>query len=308
MDLKKKASITAIVLASFLSVSKFIIGFASGSMAVLTSGLDSLLDIFMSSINFLAIRKADMPPDRNHLYGHGKVEDLSAILQSVFILISGSVVIYKSVDRFIKNTPINYSYFDLLVMGLSIFVSFFISRFLYKVGKKTNSKALQADALHYSSDLYSNSGVFLSIIVSYITGKTYFDYLIAIVIGGVIFFSAFKILKQGIYGLTDISLSEDLKRKIDQIIEEMPMPYAGYHKLRTRSSGSKRFIDFHLLVCRKASIDEAHEMANMVEQKILETIGDVDVLIHIEPCPYTCDMTEDTCRVLKMRKNKEDER
>ncbi len=302
MELKQRASLTAISIASFLSISKFLVGLSSGSMAVVSSAIDSLLDIFMSFINFLAIKKADTPPDKNHLYGHGKIEDFAAIIQSVVIVITGGIVLNKAIEKFIKKSTINYSFWDIGIMVLSILVSYYLSSYLNKISKLTNSNALKADSLHYSSDLYSNAGVLISILISYYTKIHYFDFIIALIIGFVIIFSSLRILKQGIYGLTDISLSEDINKKIDEIIDAMPIPpYAGYHKLRTRTSGSKRFIDFHLLVCRKATIDDAHELANNIEKKINENIEDVDIMIHIEPCPYICELTNESCRVLKMR-------
>lgn len=273
-------------------------------MAIITSALDSILDIFMSFINYLAIKKADMPPDKNHLYGHGKVEDLAAIVQSLFILFTGIFIIYKSIQKIFSKASVLYTKWDISVMILSISVSFFLSRYLRRVGEKTNSNVLKADSLHYSSDLYSNSGVLIAIILAYVTGKTFFDFFLAIVIGIIISFSSFKILKQGIYNLSDISISEDIKNEIDKIIDEMPMPYAGYHKLRTRTSGSKKFIDFHLLVCRKASIEEAHEMADRIEERIHSHLENIDIVTHIEPCPYDCDFSEENCRVRKMRKIK----
>lgn len=302
MELKQRASLTAISIASFLSISKFLVGLSSGSMAVISSAIDSLLDIFMSFINFLAIKKADTPPDKNHLYGHGKVEDFAAIIQSVVIVITGGIVVFKAIEKFIKKSTINYSFWDIGIMVLSILVSFYLSSYLNKISKLTNSNALKADALHYSSDLYSNAGVLISVGISFYTKIHYFDFIFALIIGVIIIFSSLRILKRGIYGLTDISLSEDIIKKIDEIVDAMPIPpYAGYHKLRTRISGSKRFIDFHLLVCRKATIHEAHELANNIEKKIDESIKDVDIMIHIEPCPYVCELTNETCRVLKMR-------
>lgn len=301
MDLKQKASFTAIITAFFLSISKFVIGLASGSMAVISSALDSILDIFMSTLNFLAIKKAEMPPDKNHLYGHGKIEDLAAIVQSLFILFMGLFIIYKSFKKIFEKSVIQYSRWDLSVMILSLFISFFLSRYLKKIGEKTNSNVLKADALHYSSDLYSNTGVLIAITISNFTGIAFFDLLFAIVIGMIIILSSFKILKQGIYNLSDISLSEEIKSEIDKIINDMPMPYAGYHKLRTRTSGSKKFIDFHLLVCRKASIEEAHKMADDIEEKIHEKFENMDIVIHIEPCPYNCDLSEENCMVRRMR-------
>lgn len=304
METKQKASIFAMASAFVLAAGKFTVGLGSGSMAVVSSGLDSLLDVFMSFMNFLAVRKAEEPPDRNHHYGHGKVEDLAAIIQSLVITLTGGLIIYTAFQKFLRGEPILYSGWDIGIMLLSLIFSFFISRRLKKIGEKTGSNALKADALHYSSDIYSNSGALAAIILTYYTGREFFDLFFAVVIGVFIIISASKILKSGIYGLTDASLSAEIKDRIDEIIEQTPLPYAGYHKLRTRTSGSKKYIDFHLLICRKASVDEAHNMANAAEKEIAEKISNIDVLIHIEPCPYTCELTDETCRVLKMRAHK----
>jgi ferrous-iron efflux pump FieF len=301
IGIKQKASLVAITSATILAVCKFAVGLSSGSMAVMSSGLDSMLDVFMSFMNFLAIKKADDPPDRNHHYGHGKVEDIAAIIQSLVIMFTGSVIIYSAVLKFIRKDLIQYSIYDTGVMVLSLLFSYFISRELNRVGEKTGSNTLKADALHYSSDLYSNSAALAAIIITYFTGMDFFDLSFAIVIGVFIIFSATKILKAGILGLTDASVPEEVKNQIELIIDKMELPYAGYHKLRTRMAGSKKYTDFHMLICRRASVDEAHSMADAVEKEIIEKIKSIDVLIHIEPCPYTCEMNDETCRILKIR-------
>ncbi len=195
MDIKQKASLFAISSAATLSASKFLVGYKSGSMAVITSGLDSMLDVFMSVMNLIAIRKAAEPADKNHLYGHGKIEDLAAIVQALVIIFAGAVVVYKACANFINNVFINYTFFDAVVMFLSIIFSFFISKRLRRVGEVTGSNSLKVDALHYATDLYSNSAAFAAILVSYYTGVYFFDNLFAVAIGGYIIFQALKILK-----------------------------------------------------------------------------------------------------------------
>ena len=143
-------------------------------------------------------------------------------------------------------------------MGLSLVFSFVISHVLKTVGRKTDSAALKADALHYTSDLYSNSAAIVAIILTYLTGKPFFDILFAVIAGLIIMFPAFNILKEAVSGLMDQSIPPSVEKEIASIIDDMPFPYAGYHKLRTRFSGSKKYIDFHLLICRKLQIDEAH--------------------------------------------------
>ena len=301
MDVKQKASLFAVLSASVLAASKFIVGLMSGSMAVVSSGLDSLLDVFMSVMNLFAIRTAAKPADVDHHYGHGKVEDLAAVGQSVVIILSGVIIIYRAVDAFLEGQTITYSYFDLPVMCFSLGISLAVSMVLRRVGKKTGSHALQADALHYLSDLYSNSGAILAIILTFYTGKSLFDLVFAVIIGLIIVFSALKILKGGVSGLMDASIPDQIEEEIEAVLENKPYPFAGYHKMRTRFSGSRKYVDFHLLLCRKLTIDEAHQLANDVEEEIAKKVSLIDVVVHVEPCEHVCELTESTCEVLRLR-------
>jgi cation diffusion facilitator family transporter len=300
MDIKQKASLFAVASAFVLAAGKFSAGLLSGSMAVASSGLDSLLDVFMSAMNFLAIRQAAQPPDQFHPYGHGKAENLAAVFQSAVIIFTGSWIIYQAGQKYFLATAIRYSPLDLGVMILSLVFSLLISRVLGRVGRKTDSSALQADALHYSSDLYSNSAAILAIIVTYYTGRVGFDLLFAAVVGLIILFSALQILKGGLLGLMDTRIPEPLERQILELLGQLTFPYAGYHKLRTRLSGNRKYLDFHLFICRKLKIDEAHAHTEKMKDKILEQIPNTDVLIHTEPCPYTCELTDSTCSVKKI--------
>jgi ferrous-iron efflux pump FieF len=301
MDIKQKASLFAILSASVLASSKFVVGLMSGSMAVVSSGLDSLLDIFMSVMNLFAIRKASKPADSDHHYGHGKAEDLAAVVQSIVIILSGSIIIYRAVDAFLEGQTIAYSYFDVPVMCFSLGISLAVVMVLRRVGRKTGSNALKADALHYLSDLYSNSGAILAIILTFYTGKSFFDLAFAVIIGLIIVFSALNILKSGVSGLMDTSIPGQIEKEIEAVLENKPYPFAGYHKMRSRFSGSRKYVDFHLLLCRKLSIDEAHQLANDVEQEIENKVSSIDIVVHVEPCQYDCELTESTCEVLRLR-------
>jgi len=302
MDVKQKASLFAVLSALVLASSKFSVGLISGSLAIISSGLDSLLDTFMSGMNFFAIRKAAQPADDSHQYGHGKIEDLAAVAQSVVIVFSGSFIIYKAVDSYLNSITITYSLYDFLVMIVSLVLSFVIVLMLRRIGKQTDSNALLADALHYTSDLFSNSGAILAIALTYYTGRTFYDLVFAIIIGCIIIFSAVKIAKSGISGIMDSSISDKMTREIEHIIQEMPFPAAGFHKLRTRYSGSTKYIDFHMLFCRKLHVDEAHELANRLEKEISKEVKHIDMVIHIEPCNNNCDLTEATCTIRLRRK------
>ena len=304
MEVKQKASAFAVCTSLALAVAKFTVGLMSGSMTVVSSGLDSLLDVFMSGMNLFAIRKAAQPADDDHQYGHGKAESIAGTIQAVVIVLTGAFIIYKAVKEFLGGEKIAYSYWDLWVMCLSLVFSLVISSVLRRTGRRTESDALKADALHYTSDLYSNSAAIAAIVLAYYSGWTFFDHAFAVITGLIIAFSAVKILKGSVSGLMDRRIPPEMEREIKAIIEDMPFPYAGYHKLRTRFSGNKKYVDFHLLTCRKLRIDEAHELADEIEGRIAKKIASLDTVIHVEPCAFPCELTEGSCTVIRMRLQK----
>ncbi|OPY69509.1 MAG: Ferrous-iron efflux pump FieF [Syntrophorhabdus sp. PtaU1.Bin002] len=299
VNIKYKAALFAIASAFVLALSKFSAGLTSGSMAVLSSSLDSLLDIFMSGMNFLAIREAAKPADYRHQYGHGKTENLAAVVQSLVIIFTGGMIVYKAIDKFLHKGAIHYSGLDLGVMILSVIFSMVISTVLRKVGEKSDSSALKADALHYSSDLYSNSAAIVAIVLTYYTGITFFDLFFSVVVAFILLVSAQKIFRDGFGGLMDTNAPSDVEQKLHEIISAMPYPYAGYHKMRSRVAGSRKYVDFHLLICRDEKIDAAHKMADRLEIILAGEIKNLDTVIHIEPCSNPCGLSEETCAVRK---------
>jgi len=300
MDIKQKASLFAASSALVLAGSKFAAGLVSGSMAVVSSGLDSLIDVFMSIMNFVAIRKAAEPADDSHEYGHTKAEDVAGLIQSLVIVCSGSIIIYRAVVEFIEHKTIAYSVFDFSTMAFSLAFTVVISVVLVRIAKQTGSNALKADALHYTSDLYSNSGAILAILLTYFTGIIFFDLAFAIVVGCIIIISAVKIFRSSLAGIMDASIPRSIEAEIEGHINSMPFPTVGFHKLRTRYSGSKKYIDFHLLTCRILHIDEAHEIASRLEKEITGKLGLAEVMVHIEPCRRECDLTEKTCSMVRV--------
>jgi cation diffusion facilitator family transporter len=297
MDIKQKAALFAASSAAFLAAGKFAVGLVSGSMAVASSGLDSLLDVFMSAMNFLAIRKAAQPPDETHDYGHTKAENLAAVAQSLVIIFTGFVILYKAGEKFFSKATIRYSPLDLGIMVFSLIFSLIISMVLRRTGKKTDSHALQADALHYTSDLCSNSAAILAIVLTYYTGKTVFDLLFAVIIGVFIILSALSILKKGSLGLMDTRISKPMEKTLLDILNRQPFPFAGFHKLRTRVSGSRIFGDLHVLFCRKLKVEEAHDRTKELEADIHHRLPAMDIVIHIEPCEEECGEDEGPCKI-----------
>ena len=247
MDIKQRASRVAIMSASFLAACKFVAGLASGSMAVKDSGLDSMLDAFMSGMNLFAIRKAAKPADREHQYGHGRTEDLAAVGQALVIVFTGVFILYKTWEKFLRKEAIRYSSLDLGVMLLSLAFSFAISTVLRRVGKKTGSGPLLADALHYTSDLYSNSAAIIAIAITYYTGITYFDLLFSVIVGFIIIFSAVRILRNGLSSLMDTRISEQAEREICRLSTRRPIPMRDIIIEKPASRGTKNMWIFTCL-------------------------------------------------------------
>jgi ferrous-iron efflux pump FieF len=300
IEIKQRVALFAAAAALVLAAGKIATGLFSGSMAVFSSGVDSVLDVFMSAMNFYAIKKASEPADELHQYGHGKAEDIAGTFQALVIVLSGFYIIVKSVHSYIDKQLISYSFLDFVIMCVSLVFSFVISTTLLTTGNRTGSNALKADALHYRSDLYSNSGAIAAIILTRYTGLTVFDLVFAVIAGIIILISAFQIFRRSFSGIMDARLSDEIERRIQEIINGMSFPLAGFHKLRTRQSGSYKYVDFHLLACRRLNIDEAHALAHSIEGRIRTSIEAVDVIVHVEPCKEKCDLTEITC-VLKKR-------
>ena len=300
IEIKQRIALFAAAAALVLAAGKITTGLFSGSMAVLSSGVDSVLDVFMSTMNFYAIKKASEPADELHRYGHGKAEDIAGTFQALVIVLSGFYIIVKSVHSYVDKQLISYSFLDFVIMCVSLVFSFVISTALLTTGNRTGSNTLKADALHYRSDLYSNSGAIAAIILTRYTGLTIFDLVFAVIAGIIILISAFQIFRRSFSGIMDTRLSDEIERQIQEIINGMSFPLAGFHKLRTRQSGSYKYVDFHLLACRRLNIDEAHALAHSIEGRIRISIEAVDVIVHVEPCKERCDLTEVTC-VLKKR-------
>ena len=278
-----KLSITAAVC---LAVSKFIIGIVTGSMAVLSSAIDSMLDILMSGVNFLAIRHADQPADEKHAYGHGKFETIAAVVQSLIIGGSGVWIFLESMRRLISGTAPTNLGSGIIVLAVSIVVSFGISRYLVKTARETNSPALESESLHFAMDVYTNLALAVGLILMFFFTIPWLDALLSLCASCYIMFEAFRLIRKAMGDILDAQLPLDEQNTIETIIETQGSGQWNIHNLRTRRSGSHRIIDFHLTVCRNLTVQTSHSITEMLEKKIDEKLPNSDVIIHIEPCSH----------------------
>ncbi|NLV24823.1 MAG: cation transporter [Deltaproteobacteria bacterium] len=287
MDLsnpKIRAALVSVAAASFLCVIKLAIGLLTGSLAVLSSGIDSLLDIFMSGINFLAIRRAEEPPDKKHPFGHGKFETLATLAQALFISLSGLWVLFEAGRRLLQGFHLRELEGGIGVLLLGTVVSWLISRYLKRVAKETESAALRADSIHFSMDVYTNGALMIGLAVISRFGITWLDPVLSILVGLYILYEAFFLLRHGMRDILDEQLPEHLREEIIQLIEHSDECFVGFHNLRTRRAGSQKIMDLHLVVCRKLSLEDAHNIADALEKRIEGAIRGADVTIHLEPC------------------------
>lgn len=281
---KLAAARLSIVTALGLAILKLMTGLFTGSLAVLTSAIDSLLDVLMSGINFMAIRHAEQPADEQHPYGHGKFETLATIFQAIIIAASGVWIVYEGIQRMIVASPIKQTGIGVAVMSISTVASFMISRHLRRVAKETDSSALKADSLHFSMDVYTNLALLIGLILLSQFDLPWLDSVMSILVAIYILYESIRLLRHGLRDILDEQLPETVRHEIEELINEHKDELFDFHNLRTRRAGSQKLIDFHLTVCKHLSVEEAHDVTEYIEKKIGEKITGTDVTIHVEPC------------------------
>ncbi|MFC1932312.1 cation diffusion facilitator family transporter [Chloroflexota bacterium] len=265
----------------------------TGSISITAQAVDSFLDLFAISVTLLAVSVAAVPADEKHPFGHGKVEGIAAIVQAVLIFTAGGLIIYAAVHRIIAGTAIELTEAGIGVMLVSIIVSIFLSRHLLKVSQVTDSIALEASARNIAADVYSAAGVLVGLVAIRFTGLSILDPIIALGVSLFILKAAYDVMRKSFGELVDTKLPKEEEAEIISCIEEHITQLAGFHKVRTRKAGSQRFIDLHLMLPKNASVEEAHQMCDHLEQDIENRLPGSNITIHVEPCSTECDQ----CRV-----------
>ncbi len=281
-----------------LAATKLVVGIAIGSLGVLSSAFDNLADILMSGVNYLSIRKSMEPADHSHPYGHGKVETLGAVFMSGVIALTGFWIVWEGIRRLRAGIVPRSVDTGLVVMALSVAASWYVSERIRKAGEETGSSALAADSLHFRTDVYSGGGILVSLLAFRLTGWTWLDPGVAVVVGVYIVFAAAGICREAVGDLMDRSLPAATVEEIRRIIESHRPLVVDYHALRTRSSGSEKHVDFHVVVCRQYLLEDAHRVADHLEKEIARVLGNAHVVTHIDPCGIECPGKEYCDRVL----------
>jgi len=286
---KRWAAMSSVIAAVGLTGFKFVVGLATGSLGILAEGAHSGLDLMAALMTFLAVRISGKPADHNHLYGHGKVENLSALFETLLLLVTCFWIIYEATHRLLFHpVDLKVTFWSFAVMVTSILVDVSRSRVLYRTARKYNSQALEADALHFSTDIWSSGVVILGLICVKISGWVpslaflhQADSIAAILVGVIVVYISIRLGIRTVQALLDVAPS-GIERKIVSVVEVLP-GVADCHKVRVRYSGPQPFVDIHVLIDGNQTLKEAHNLTEEIEVTIRKLIPNADVTVHPEP-------------------------
>lgn len=281
---KRGAAGLSIASNTVLIALKLAAGALTGSIAIITEAVHSLIDLVASVIAYFSVRKADEPADADHPYGHEKVENLSAAIEGMLILVGAGVIVYEATHQLVVGTEVQRLGVGIAVMALSVFANLGVSSILSRQAKLTDSQALEGDAAHLRTDAMTSAGVLFGLALVQITGNAAFDPITALVVAVAIVWAGFRILRRSTAALVDEALPSEEMDRIEAAIATARTPeVAGYHKLRARRAGARRHIDFHVQYRSGTSLERAHELAHRMRDSIEAEIPQAEVLIHAEP-------------------------
>ncbi|HUW06044.1 MAG TPA: cation diffusion facilitator family transporter [Williamwhitmania sp.] len=278
---KMRVAFISVLAAIFLTTFKIVIGVLTGSLGILSEALHSTLDLVAAVITFFSVRVSDKPADNDHNFGHGKVENLSAFLETILLLITCVWIIYEAIHRLVTgNTVIEINVWSFVVVLTSIAIDFTRSRALLKVAKETNSQALEADALHFSTDIWSSTVVLFGLIFASF-GIYLADPIAALAVAAIVIYISVRLGKKSIEVLLD-KVPEETRRKVEGIMAKVS-EITAFHDLKVRTSGADTFVEVNIHVDPELSIGEAHMITDKIEDDIREAIPRCEVHVHAEP-------------------------
>jgi len=298
---KKNVARLSIASNAFLAIAKFTVGFLIGSVSILSEGIHSGMDLLASVIAYFSVKKSALPPDVDHAFGHGKYEDASGLIEALLIVLAAGIIVWEAIQKLIfggTTLSTGLLYAGMIVMGVSALCNFFVSQKLMKVAKQTDSIALESDAWHLRTDVMTSVGVVIGLILIQITGLTFLDSVIAILVAMMILREAYHLIKRSFADLMDESLDEEEVRKIEDIICRHQNAYTNYHSLKTRKAGPDKFVEFHLMMPHATPLEDAHHVLQGIENELKAEIPRLTVIIHLDPCDGRCNRDKCTfiCR------------
>ena len=291
---KIRVALLSVLSNTTLIAMKLIVGLAIGSVSVISEAIHSGVDLLAAVIAFISVRESSKPADADHPFGHGKIENISGTVEALLIFLAAGWIIYEAVHKLIRPEPLQTAFPGVAVMLLSALINVVVSQKLFQVGRETDSIALQADAWHLRTDVYTSAGVMAGLFLLGL-GQAYFpqyyfawlDPVCALVVAGLILRAAYHLTAQSARDLLDASLPEE-EAWIRSLLEDHRPTVHGYHFLKTRKSGHMRFVEFHIQVDGEMTVRESHRFAQQLSHLIKERFRNTTVTIHVEPCTGKC--------------------
>ena len=281
---KTRTAALSIASNAILIALKLAAGAITGSVAILTEAMHSSIDLVASFVAYFSVREADKPADAEHPYGHDKIEHLAAAIEAMLILVGSGVIIYAAARSLATGPEVHSLGIGIGVIGLSIVVNVVVSTVIARRARETESPALEGDAAHLRTDAATSSAVLLGLVVVQLTGAQWLDPVIALVVAAAIVIAGVRLLARASRVLVDEALPPEELDAVREAIEHFgPRGVCGYHKLRARRAGSRRYVDLHVQFTSGTTLEDAHATAHALQDAIRSRLRGADVLIHLEP-------------------------
>lgn len=292
--LKTRVALLSVASNSILVVLKLVVGIVIGSVAVISEAIHSGIDLVAAGVALFAVRTSNKPADRNHPFGHGKIENISGTFEAWLIFLAALWIIYEAVHKLVKPAPVETASLGAGVMLFSALVNTAVSHQLFKVGRQTDSIALQADAWHLRTDVYTSAGVMAGLAAIWLGGRFYpgynlewLDPMCAIAVALLIAKAAYDLTKQSAQDLMDANLPAE-EASMRELIQSFCPVIRGFHYLRTRKAGHQRFVEFHIQVDAEMSVKDSHRLSQELAGRFKQQFPYSTVTVHIEPCAGDC--------------------
>ena len=292
-----KLSIFAI---SLLIVMKAVVSVLTGSISIRADAIHSIIDLTGAVIGYIGIRISGKPPDEQHAFGHAKAENIAGVVVTGLIFVAAGAIVYEAINRLIVGGTVELVTLGIYVTAAAIVINAIISWYGLKVSRATDSVALEATARDMFADVLSSCAVLIGLILVRLTGLYILDPIVALLVAILIVRTAYPTMKRSVGGLMDTKLPKAEEDEIISCIREHGGQLAGFHKIRTRKAGSQRYIDFHLVVPKGVSVEQAHRLCDELEQDIEIRLSYTSVTIHVEPCDGECErcsISPDLCQL-----------
>lgn len=280
MNPKTKVARLSVISNTLLIILKVFAGIISGSVSILSEAIHSSMDLIAAIIAYLAVSISDTPSDEKHNYGHGKVENVSGVIEGLLILVAAGWIIFEAIKKLANPMPVESLGIGSLVMLISAIVNTLVSRRLYKAAKETHSVALEADALHLKTDVLTSLGVAAGLFLIMITGVHWFDPVIAILVALMILRESFILIRKAFFPLLDVAWDKEELEHLNDVFMRLKV---SQHDVKTRKAGNYRFIDFHIELPADMAFEQVHDFCNSIENEIKKEFENVQITIHPEP-------------------------